>query len=116
MKEKALAVLEYDKIIRLLTEQAGSDMAKKIISELRPLCDIRLIRDGLEETTEAVNLIIHKGPLPLGGFYDISDSVHFARKGGVLTMSQLLHVRYNLSVARQVVTFLKSDVPEIPAI
>ena len=116
MKEKALAVLEYDKIIRLLTDQAGSDMAKEIISELRPFCDVRQIRDGLEETTEAVNLIIHKGPLPLGGFYDISDSVHFARKGGVLTMSQLLHVRYNLSIARRVVTFLKSDIPEIPAI
>ena len=116
MKKKALEVLEYDKIIRNLTDQANSDMAKEIISEFRPFRDIRQIRDGLEETTEAVSLIIHKGPLPLGGFYDISDSVHFARKGGVLTMSQLLHVRYNLSIARQVISFLKSDVPPMPAI
>ena len=116
MKKKALEVLEYDKIIRNLTDQANSDMAKEIISEFRPFRDIRQIRDGLEETTEAVSLIIHKGPLPLGGFYDISDSVHIARKGGVLTMSQLLHVRYNLSIARQVISFLKSDVPPMPAI
>ena len=68
------------------------------------------------ETTEAVRLILHKGPLPLGGFYDIEDSLHRARKGGSLTMKQLLQIHFNLSLARRVTTFLKSDLPPLPVI
>lgn len=116
MKKKAINVLEYNKIIAQLKEQAGSEMAKKIISELQPFHDVPMIRDMLMETTEAVTLIVHKGPLPLGGFYDIEDSLHFARKGGTLTMGQLLRIYHNLHLARQVVLFLKADLPPLPVI
>ena len=71
MRTKSINVLEYNKIIAKLEEQAGSEMAKKIISELTPFHEVPAIRDMLAETTEAVKLIVHKGPLPLGGFYDI---------------------------------------------
>lgn len=116
MNKKAINVLEYNKIIAQLKEQAGSEMAKKIISELQPFHDVPTIRDMLMETTEAVTLIVHKGPLPLGGFYDIEESLHFARKGGTLTMSQLLRIYHNLHLARQIVLFLKSDLPPLPII
>lgn len=116
MKTKAIKVLEYNKIIAKLREQAGSEMAKKIISELQPFHEAPVIRDMLTETTEAVTLIVHKGPLPLGGFYDIEDSLHLARKGGALTMKQLLQVHYNLSLARRITVFLKSDLPPLPII
>lgn len=116
MKKKAVNVLEYNKIIAKLKEQAGSEMAKKVISELKPFQEVSAIRDMLMETTEAVTLIVHKGPLPLGGFYDIEDSLHLARKGGTLTMKQLLQIHYNLSLARRVTVFLKSDLPPLPII
>ena len=95
MKEKTLHVLEYNKIIEMLREQAGSEMTKKVISELMPYLDASEIREHQTETTEAVRLIQHKGPLPVGGFYDIEEIVSFARKGGTLTMAQLLKVLYN---------------------
>ncbi|MCB6992178.1 endonuclease MutS2 [bacterium 210820-DFI.6.37] len=116
MKKKAINVLEYNKIIEQLKGEAGSEMAKKIISELRPFRDVPAIRDMLMETTEAVTLIACKGPLPLGGFYDIEDSLHLCRKGGSLTMKQLLQVHYNMSLARRVTVFLKSDLPPLPVI
>lgn len=116
MREKALKVLEYNKIIDLLKAQAGSETAKNIISEFKPFCDINLINDGLKETTEAVSLIIAKGPLPLGSFYDIDSSVRFAKKGGVLTMRQLLHIRHNLIIAEKTRKFIKSDLTKLPLI
>lgn len=36
MKNKTLQVLEYGKIILMLKEHAGSEMTKKVISELAP--------------------------------------------------------------------------------
>lgn len=116
MKEKTLTVLEYDKIIDMLVEKAGSEMTKKVISELTPSDDVFEIRERQGETTEAVRLINHKGPLPVGGFYDIEESVSFARKGGVLTMAQLLKILYNMKTAERVVAFLKGDIPDVPVI
>ena len=117
MREKTLHVLEYDKIIEMLKDRASSEMTRKVISELEPVCDARQIKEKQEETTEAVKLISAKGPLPVGGFYDVEGLAGFARKGGVLTMAQLLQILYNLKAAERTVSFLKGDdVPELPLI
>ena len=85
MNKKALDVLEYKKIIELLKEEAGSEMSRKIISELVPYTDVHVISEELRSTTEAVDLIVRKGPLPTGGIYDIRQSLGLARKGGTLS-------------------------------
>ena len=114
MKAKALNTLEYDKILHLLEMQANSQSAKKAISKLSPMTEIAKVREALAETDEAVTVIRHKGAAPLGQIYNIEDSLHFARKGGSLTMAQLLKVLYNIRVAANVITFLKSDLPPLP--
>lgn len=115
MNKKALDVLEYKKIIALLKEEAGSAMTREIISQLLPYTDIRVISEELRSTTEAVDLIVRKGPLPTGGIHDILSGVEFARKGGTLTMKQLLQIQYNVSIAGRVISFSKgSDLPPMP--
>ena len=117
MRNKTYQVLEYGKIIQMLKEQAGSEMTRQVISELAPVFDARDIRDRQQETTEAVRLIQAKGPLPIGGVYDIEPIVSFACKGGVLTQAQLLRVLYNMKTVQNVLTFLRGqDVPELPLI
>ena len=117
MKDKTLNVLEYSKIIEMLKQQAGSEMTRKVISEFKPVMDVREIREKQEETTEAVRLIQAKGPLPVGGFYDIEGLAGFARKGGVLTMAQLLKIYYNMKAAEKTVSFMKGkDLPQLPLI
>ncbi len=101
----------------MLKSQAGSEMTKNVISELRPVFDVDEIREKQTETTEAVRLITAKGPLPIGGFYDIHGLISFTVKGGVLTMAQLLRVLYNMKTVENIVTFLKGDdVPDLPLI
>ena len=92
MNKKALAVLEYDKIISMLRECAGSEMAKMRIGMFRPSSDPYKIQERLAETTEAVTVITAKGALPVGQLYDVENALHLARKGGSLTMKQLLQV------------------------
>lgn len=115
MNKKALDVLEFQKIIALLKEEAGSEMTRQLISELLPYTDKRVISEELRSTTEAVDLIVRKGPLPTGGIYDIVSSVEFARKGGTLTMKQLLQVHYNINIAARVISFMKgNELPPLP--
>ena len=114
MNKKALAVLEYDKIINMLRDCAGSEMAKARIAMFRPSSDPYKIKERLAETTEAVAVITAKGALPVGQLYDIENALHFARKGGSLTMKQLLQVLYNMKVTGEIVSFLRSDLPELP--
>jgi DNA mismatch repair protein MutS2 len=114
MNEKALRVLEYSKVIESLTDLAGSESARAVIAALQPSDDSDLIQEGLDETSEAVTLIVHKGPLPMGNLYDIKDQLALAQKGGSLNMRQLLRILYNMSVTRSVVAYLKGDLPPLP--
>lgn len=116
MNSKTLLTLEYNKIIELLMGHAFSPMAKEYLKKLKPLMEVSAVRDALSETDEAAAVIIKKGAPPLGQLYDIEESLHFARKGGSLTMRQLLQVLYNLKVTANVITFLKSDLPVLPII
>lgn len=116
MKAKTLKTLEYNKILDLLVQQASSSMAKEELRCLRPMTSFAEIKDALAETTQAQTVILKKGSAPLGQIYDISAAMTFARKGGVLTMGQLLQILYNLKIAANVTTFLKSDLPPLPAI
>lgn len=114
MNKKALNILEYNKIIELLKGEAGSAMSAQMASDLLPYTDIRVISEGLRSTTEAVDLIVRKGPLPTGGIYNTDRAVQYARKGGTLTAKQLLEVKENLRIASRVVSFMKSDLPPLP--
>lgn len=116
MNKKGLKVLEYNKIIEMLKVQANSQMAKERLAALLPETEIHRIREGLAETSEAVTVIVKKGALPLGEIYDINSALHFARKGGTLTMRQLLQILYNMKVTGNVITFLKSDLEYLPII
>ena len=117
MKAKTGQVLEYGRIIDMLSAQAGSEMAREVISGLMPAFDVGEIEERQQETTEAVRLINAKGPLPIGGIVDIHGPVSFAVKGGTLTMAQLLRILRTMKTTADVVKFLKGDeVPELPLI
>ena len=116
MNKRALEILEYNKIISMLSGEAGSQMAKERISRFSPRGDLLYIRDLLRETTEACEVIIRKGTLPVGELYDIEPLLHRVRKGGALTMKQLLMILYNMKVTENVVSFLKKDLPHLSVI
>lgn len=116
MNRKTIKVLEYEKIKEILREEAASALVKEKIADLFPFTQKSIIEDELRSTTEGVDLIANKGPLPIYGIYDIEISVGIARKGGTLSMRQLLEVGYNINTATKTKGFLKGELPEIPKI
>lgn len=114
MNQKALETLEYRKIIAQLKREMGSAASAKLADELTPLTSEKIIKEELRSTTEAVDLIVRKGPLPTGGLYDIREALLLAQKGGSLTMRQLLEVQNVLGISSEVVAFMHDDaLPEL---
>ena len=114
MNQKALETLEYKKIIAQLKREMGSAASAKLADELTPLTSEKIIKEELRSTTEAVDLIVRKGPLPTGGLYDIREALLLTKKGGSLTMRQLLEVQNVLGISSEVVAFMHDDaLPEL---
>ena len=112
MNSKILTLLEFNKIIDILSEQASSSLAKERIQNLEPMSNLHMAKDALTETTEAVSVILYKGSIPVGEIGDISGTVSMARRGRCLSMRELLQVRAGIAASKAVKTFLTGDMPE----
>ena len=109
MNDKALKTLEYTKIRERLTAQALSPMGKEKCSALVPLDNISEIVREQKETTEAVNMALKKGRLPLGGIKDIRSHLERVEAGGVLAIDELMAVGEFLYVCRKVKNYSKQE-------
>lgn len=74
MNEKALRILEYNKIIEKLTDHATSPMGKDMCRNLLPTADLGEICQNQMETSDALSRIYAKGSLSFSGLRDIRDS------------------------------------------
>ncbi len=105
MDEKSLRILEYDKIADMLRSHAASGLARERLGGLRPLGDAETVRERLEETGAAVELIREEGNPPLGNIHDIS-FISLTRKGGSLTPGELLKVAANIETSAAMKKYL----------
>ncbi|PTX59310.1 DNA mismatch repair protein MutS2 [Melghirimyces profundicolus] len=92
MDSHMLHTLEYDRIIRQLTDEASSETGKKRAEEIRPSFREDEVRQMLQSTAEAMDFLRLKGDLSLQGVRDIRSALRRARLGSVLSSSELLHV------------------------
>lgn len=109
LNEKALRVLEYNKIINMLCESTVSQMGREIAADLKPSSDLNEVKELLQETTEAVNLILKKGNIPLGGIQDIRLPLRKVKLGSTLEPGELLKVADTLRAARRLKAFMNED-------
>ena len=116
MNEKTYKALEYGKIVEMLQNEACSDITREKIKKLKPEVDRRDVEELQDETCEATQAILAKGNIPLGNFYDLSDMVSLACKGGVLSMGELLQVHYNLCIAREVSDYFDEEIKNVAKI
>ena len=66
MNDKVLHIVEFNKIIEKLTENANSAPAKALCRDLRPMDNLADIRLAQEETDAALQLLIRKGNVNFG--------------------------------------------------
>lgn len=105
MDQTVLQILEYHKVLNMLTEKAGSLLGKELAAELKPVNDAQLIIEWLEETSEARKIIDAALTLPLGGIRDIRNETKRCELGASLEASELLAVGSTLAAARRLKSF-----------
>ncbi|SDA78594.1 DNA mismatch repair protein MutS2 [Butyrivibrio sp. INlla18] len=105
MNQKALHVLEYDKIIERLTEHATSEPGKKLCRELVPSSDIKEIRKNQEKTKDAISRIFKKGSTNFGDNKDFQGILKALKIGSALDMAALLKLAAFLDNVNRVKTY-----------
>ncbi|PRR76827.1 Endonuclease MutS2 [Clostridium liquoris] len=101
MNERALRVLEFNKIKEMVKGYTSTEAAKDLIDDLKPYDNIYEVKEHLQETKEALNLLTKKGAPPFEGVYDIREGIKRAEKGFSLMPGQLLRIATMLRCARK---------------
>lgn len=106
MNDRVLRVLEFNKIKELVKGYAITKSAKEMVLDLKPYDSVYDVKEHLEETKEALDILMRKGNPPFEGLYDVKEAITRAGKGGVLSIEGLLRIGNMLSVTRKLSEFL----------
>ena len=109
MNEKVLKTLEFNKIIDMLSDRAGSESGRKICKALVPSSDLHEIKKNQKQTGDALKRIWQKGSVSFSGIHDIGESLRRLEIGSTLGTGELLRINSLLKVAIQIKTFSRRE-------
>lgn len=109
MNEKALRILEYQKIISLLVDKASSVPGKELCSKLMPMTDLKKIEEAQQQTADAFTRLVKGGRIGFSGNKDISYSIRSLEIGSSLSAAELLKISASLACATKTKAFARSE-------
>ncbi len=109
MNKKALKTLEFEKVRNMLEAKASFVLSKQMCETLEPIDDLLEVNDRLQETSDAVQMILKRGSLPIGGIKDISESLKRVSVLATLSKEELIDVCDFLYVSRKIATYKRND-------
>ena len=113
MKERTLRILEFNKIKDKVEKYAITSSGKEMVHSLEPFKSTYEVEKKLEETNEALELLITKGAPPFEGLYDTREALERAAKGGILTPEQLLKIGGMLRASRRFKEYMNRKEDEV---
>ncbi|MCI6812730.1 MAG: endonuclease MutS2 [Lachnospiraceae bacterium] len=114
MNQKALTILEFDKIIRLLTDRATSAPGKELCSALLPQTDLAQIEAAQSNTRDALNRLIKKGSISFGANKPLSHSLSALEIGSCLSAPELLTIAGFLENANRIKSYGRKEREDSP--
>ena len=82
MKERTLRILEFNKVKNKLRNYAVTSGGKELIDALSPYNSIYEVENKLEETNEALDILIKKGTPPFEGLHETKEELEKIRNLG----------------------------------
>ena len=114
MNQKALQILEYNKITTQLAEYASSPLGKALCQSLLPSSSLEEIVQNQTETTDALTRVRQKGSISFSGVRNILDSLKRLEIGSSLGISELLCISSQLTVAARAKSYGRHEDSELP--
>lgn len=109
MNEKALRILEYQKIIHLLIEKASSAPGKELCKKLMPMTELSEIEQAQAQTADAFTRLVKGGRIGFSGNKDISFSIKSLEIGSSLSAVELLKISSSLACATRAKAFARTE-------
>lgn len=98
-------ILELDKILNLLSDEASMDDAKLLSVSLTASNDFNTVKKMLKQTDDAYVLMARFSAPSFGNVNGINSVLARSEAGGILTMKELLKVSETLRIIRSVKTW-----------
>ena len=114
MNPKYRRVLEFDKVVRHLSEHAVSETGKALCLSLEPENEFGAVEKLQAQTEEALSVVAYTGANPMSDFKDIREYLKLSKVGSILTMKALLEIAGVLSACRNVRRTLVTDRTDTP--
>lgn len=112
MNEKSLRILEYNKIIEMLSSKAHSKAGKLLCDGLKPIDNLNEVISSLQNTDDALKRLLRNGNISFAGNKDIGQSLLRLKKGSSLNALELLLICDLLEASSRVKSYLKKEHPD----
>ncbi|WP_102275231.1 endonuclease MutS2 [Cytobacillus massiliigabonensis] len=98
--------LQYHELKEIVKTYCISSLGKELLDKLLPSTNIKVVRNRLNETTEARNLLNAENHIPLKGITNIGNHIEKLEKGMMLSPSELIATSDFLRGCRNIKKFM----------
>lgn len=115
--KQAIQILEFNKIKQTVDSLCACSLGQKRVEYLSPSIDEKQVEYSLNQSDEALKIILALGEAPLGGVTDITVAIKRAKISAMLSAQELLGISRLLYAVSQLKTFserlneIKVDAP-----
>src|SRR5690625_614111 len=118
MNKRIYQILDFDKIIEQLIDQAATSLGKERAKQLKPETDLLSVQQLQDETDQASQVIRLYQDVPFGGITDIKASLKRVEIGGSLNAQECNQIADTIYGGKRLRTFIENieEEVEIPII
>ena len=98
--------LQYNELKDIVKSYCVSGLGKELINKLEPSASIKVVRNRLNETTEARAILDAEGHVPFFGISNIASTIQKLEKGMILDPEELVSVSDFLRGCRKIKKFM----------
>ncbi|HDR4483623.1 endonuclease MutS2 [Bacillus thuringiensis] len=98
--------LQYNELKDIVKSYCVSGLGKELLNKLKPSTSIKVVRNRLNETTEARAILDAEGHVPFFGISNIASTIQKLEKGMILDPEELVSVSDFLRGCRKIKKFM----------
>ncbi len=108
MNEHTLRILEFDKVLDIISGYAASDAGKDFVRTVIPISDRQTVELRLRETAEFIGILERGDPPPFDGIFDIRRALEkLSVAGSMFYPDELLQTAATLRAGRRINQFFR---------